>query len=159
MNGIVEKLNKNSRGFTLLEMMVSLSILMIVSAMCGVSFSRLLVEGNLSTTLELFRFDVRRARSEAASLGGRVIIALNGTSTGYTVGVDYSPYSSTFVADSILYTRNFPSKVIAAFSGTLLFDTRGFVINSSESATSVNAYFSNAISMQVLTVTSTGNVT
>lgn len=81
--------------------------------------------------------DIRRARSEAASSGGRSVILISATGKSYSVGVDLEPYASPAAADTTLFQRALPSGLSLTASQTVTFDPRGYLINSSGNPTNI----------------------
>jgi prepilin-type N-terminal cleavage/methylation domain-containing protein len=117
-------------GFSLFELLVVLTLGVILTGMAlpeyratRDSFSRLDAPRQLD-------FHLRRARSEALASGSRVIVASADSAGGYTVGHDYYPYSANATTDDTFLHEALPSGVTATFSRTIIFDTRGFLIDS-----------------------------
>lgn len=62
------------RGFTLMELMVTLAIMTVLVTVGAPSFKRLIQSSTISSNVNSFLADVRYARSEAISRGGNVIM-------------------------------------------------------------------------------------
>ena len=85
---------RHTRGFTLVELLVVVSIAAILMALAVPSFSRLIQSTNISSSVNTFLADTRFARSESIRLGGGVVMcrssspeAANSTcDTGSTTG-------------------------------------------------------------------------
>jgi type IV fimbrial biogenesis protein FimT len=65
---------RNSRGFTLVELMVVLAIAAILITLAVPSFQRLIQTTTISSNVNTFMADVRYARSESIRRGGKVIM-------------------------------------------------------------------------------------
>lgn len=66
-------LNK-ARGFTLIEMLVTMAVLAILVSLAAPSFKRTIQSNNMSNAVNTFMSDMRYARSEAIRRGGQVIL-------------------------------------------------------------------------------------
>ena len=64
----------NHRGFTLVELMVTLAVAAVLVTLAAPSFKRTIQSNNMSSTVNTFMADMRFARSEAIRRGGRVIL-------------------------------------------------------------------------------------
>jgi type IV fimbrial biogenesis protein FimT len=65
---------RHSRGFTLIELMVVLTIAAILLGLAVPSFTRLIQSTTISSNVNTFLADVRFARSESIRLGGGVVM-------------------------------------------------------------------------------------
>jgi type IV fimbrial biogenesis protein FimT len=65
---------RDSRGFTLIELMVVLAIAAVLTTLAAPSFTRLIQSNTISSSVNTFLADVRFARSEAIRLGGAVVM-------------------------------------------------------------------------------------
>jgi type IV fimbrial biogenesis protein FimT len=63
-----------ARGFTLVELLVTIAIAAILLALAAPSFKRTIQSNNMSNAVNTFMSDLRYARSEAIRRGGRVIL-------------------------------------------------------------------------------------
>jgi type IV fimbrial biogenesis protein FimT len=68
---------KAQRGFTLIELMISLVILGVLSAMAVPSFQKLIVTSSITSDANAIMSDLALARSEAARTGSPVTICLS----------------------------------------------------------------------------------
>lgn len=63
-----------ARGFTTVELLVTMMIAAILIALAAPSFKRTIQSNNMSSAVNTFMTDMRYARSEAIRRGGRVIL-------------------------------------------------------------------------------------
>lgn len=80
-----------SRGFTIIELMVTVTVLAVLLALAAPSFAALLRQWRLSTTVETFAGDLRLARSTAIRTSRPVVLCVRnanqcGTGTDWTDG-------------------------------------------------------------------------
>lgn len=128
----------SQRGFSLIELLIVLSIISIVSGYFVLNFFNLNAAVEKSDVLQQFEYDLRRARAEAAGEGARGILKLAANGHSYTVGIDRPPYSSAPIqADTVLYTRKIPTHFTLTLGQTIVFDSRGFLIDTNGNMTTV----------------------
>jgi hypothetical protein len=108
--------NSDSRGFTLVESLVALTIMMIVlSAIAGLSASSL----RSGRYVERHLADVESAQQILAGLPGRSELTngtLSGEMAGYRWRLDAAPFSAAFV-DPGAQTRWTPEKIVLTVQG------------------------------------------
>lgn len=83
-------MHKNKQGFTLVELMVALAVLVILLAIAGPKFTSMTTSNKLTAKLNSLAGDFALTRNEAVSRNANVTIAANGGDweTGWTVFVD-----------------------------------------------------------------------
>jgi prepilin-type N-terminal cleavage/methylation domain-containing protein len=125
---------RRSRGFTFMELLVTLSILSLVALSALPTITATKASFDRRNAKNLLEFDLRRARSEALSKGVRIVMTLAANGKSYTVGSDLLPYDlATGAPDNVLFTTTIPNDVTLSFSGTgpnqtkLIFTSRGFL--------------------------------
>ena len=64
----------HKRGFTMIELLVTIAIVTIMLVLAAPSFTRLVQSNTMSSHVNTYLSDIRFARSEAVRLGGRVIL-------------------------------------------------------------------------------------
>jgi type IV fimbrial biogenesis protein FimT len=62
------------RGFTLVELLVTIALIGIVTSLAAPSFNRTIKAGRISSAVNTFLADMRFARSEAIRRGGNVVV-------------------------------------------------------------------------------------
>lgn len=118
------------RAFTLLEMMVAVSILMVIGLTTAFVTPDLLDSFNRKNAKQIFDSDMRHARSEATREGCRVVVTFLNGGNRYQLGRDHLPYNTPPAADDVFLTRTLPKNVTVTAAQTIAFDSRGYLINS-----------------------------
>lgn len=116
-------------GFTILEMMVSIAILAIMSAIAVVSHQGMDRSFQRSNARQEFEFALRRAQVEATGEGTRVVFNAPAGGTFYRFGFDYLPYNSPPAMDGTVATINLPDTITIVFDAPLILDSRGYLID------------------------------
>lgn len=129
-----ESFFKTSGGFTLVEMLVVVSITGIISGVVAYYYGDFSNSFASNQARQTFEGDILRSRNEAVSTGARAIFTLD--STGYTVGIDYIPFSAGLTADKTIMRRTLPKGIALTLSQPIIFDSRGYLISSAGSYTS-----------------------
>ena len=117
------------RGVSVLEVVVSLSIAFILSAIAIPNLPTLGDTYGRSSAIQQFEFDLQRARSEAMAAGARSILAPLAGANGYSIGLDYVPYDPNLVPDEELFRRVFEKNVVLSMGDDLVFNSQGFLID------------------------------
>lgn len=126
-----KKINKE-RGFTILELLITLGIVSILTAIALPINSELIDSSNRNLALRTFTSDLSKAQSRAIDSGSRVIFTSLNNGQSYNYGIDVFPYNLNFTADTIENVRTLPSNSSINFGTEIIFDPRGMVINTSE---------------------------
>lgn len=129
---------RSHAGFTLLELLVTMSIFAILLALAVPSFTGFVVNSQLRSTVSTLQTDVMNARAEAIKLAKPVVVrpldASLGWQSGWTTVVLDTAGSSDVLT---LITRDTVSDYLAVgkktISGTILYDSAGFSRDSSGS--------------------------
>lgn len=124
---------RSSSGFSLLEFLVTVTVFSLLTALAVPNLLDLSNSFARANAVKQLSFDINRTKSEALGQGARAILAINGDS--YTIGMDYLPYSSSGAADEILYRQVLPEHVTAESAQPVIFNPRGFLIDTSGSST------------------------
>lgn len=80
---------------------------------------------------------VRRARSEAVAQGARSILRFSADGRGYSLGMDYLPYSETATEDIVASFETVPSRTAITLSSTAIFSSSGMLIDLAGDAASL----------------------
>lgn len=134
----VMKFRSANKGYSLVELMVALSLSGIVAGIFSLQLDTFYWNSQESRVTETFRADVRRSQAEAQAQGGRIIIAAANSGNSYSIGLDLSPYDSTGIADSTINTRDLPDGFVINVGSGLIFDPRGFVIDATGALTTTS---------------------
>jgi len=136
----LSKISCSSKGFTLMEALVAI----IISSATAYASVPYVIENYHSVQKSIARqqlfSDIKLARSSALKKGTRTVITLNSTNTGYSIGYDYLPYSSTPIIEEKILDRKLPSYITLIFAQTILFSSSGFLISSDEALLTSSGY-------------------
>ena len=81
---------RGESGFTLLELLVALSIVAVLLVAAGPSFREFLLNQELRAAAERLASDLRWARQSAVNRGGRVVVCPGSTVTGCRASPEWS---------------------------------------------------------------------
>jgi prepilin-type N-terminal cleavage/methylation domain-containing protein len=118
------------RGFSLLEVLTALAISSILALTAVLNVPEVMESFKRSEARQQLFYDIKRARNEASASGARTVMRIDGSGTSYAVGLDRFPFSSTMSMDSQLFLRELPNRITLNQSQTLVFDPRGYLIDS-----------------------------
>jgi prepilin-type N-terminal cleavage/methylation domain-containing protein len=134
LNILIHKSIRQTRGFTILELLAAIGVLTVLFSIASVNLFAMKSSFDRNNARQSFEYDLRQARSAALSSGVRIVITLAADQKSYTVGKDLLPYDTTNGNhDSILFTTVLPNNITLTFSGTgaeaskLIFTSRGFL--------------------------------
>jgi type IV fimbrial biogenesis protein FimT len=94
-----------TRGLTLVELLVVLTIVAILATLAAPSFNRLIQSNTVSANVNSFMADLRFARSEAIKLGGAVVMCRSDApeATNPTCGSGSGPNGNGWVSGWIVF--------------------------------------------------------
>lgn len=133
---------RNKRGYTLIELMVCVSI----AAACGfgavIYYPDLMQSYHRLDARTLLIHDIRRAQAEAITAGCRGILTVASDNKSYSYGCDFLSYDTTIppAPDSTLFVRSLPANIIMTNTGTVIFDSRGRAVDTSGIMNTVNVH-------------------
>lgn len=134
----ISSLLSEEAGQSLLELLVVLAISFLLACVGVPGFAELKQSISRNSARNQINFDLSRTRAEAMAKGARAIMRFNETGSGYTVGIDYFPYSSSSETDETLYTSELPGNVNLSGVQELIFDSRGYLIDTDGSPIDLN---------------------
>ncbi len=120
-----------SLGFSIMELMVSISILALLSVGMVPTVIQWSAAYNKRNAEMLVLQDLRRAQATTVEQGCQGIFTVDGDSRGYSFGCDYVPYSgdSPPVYDNALFRRDLPANTLLSAAGLIMFNSRGQVVD------------------------------
>lgn len=129
------------RGFSLFEVLVVISLIGLSMLTIAGSLSEWQASLNRKEARNHLQSDIRRLRSEAAARGGRTVLVLDGLNRSYEGGVDYAPFNDPPAWDELLFKRDLPRRIELLAAQSIVFDPRGFLIDSGGDLASVTFTF------------------
>lgn len=135
------RLIASQTGFSILELLVAMGILLIISAVAMANVPEMLRSFKQNNLRREFEFILRRAKSEAAQEGTRTILALENTGTEYSLGFDYLPYNSPAAADNVILNRTLDDEFAITSDQAIIFDSRGYLIDETGQLTQTSLIF------------------
>jgi Tfp pilus assembly protein FimT len=157
---VVRKHNQQS-GVSLLEILFTLFIITLASAIAGVNMPSIIRSFNRSAAVQSLTSDIVRARNEATKEGTRIVFSVAGDAKSYTVGYDYIPYSSPAAIDSgaTSFKQVLPNQVTLSASQTIIFNSRGYLVDVNGQLTTTTVTLSyRGVSFKTATIYPTGHV-
>lgn len=127
-------------GQSLLELLVVLAITFLLACVGVPGFAELKQSISRNSARNQINFDLSRTRAEAMAKGARAIMRFNETGSGYTVGLDYYPYASSPMIEQTLFVSTLPGNVSLSGVQDLIFDSRGYLIDTAGSPVDLNIY-------------------
>ena len=103
-----------NRGFTLIELMVTIAVIAILAMIAAPSMSNLIAKQRLNTTTRELASTLSTARSQAALLRREVTVTLNNTSQNEQIFLYWSP-----TANNSLTTSPTTTSVLFKADGTV----------------------------------------
>ena len=140
---------KHSKGFTMIELMITLAVLGILVAIAIPSYNSMMPRYRLSGAARLVATDLMRARMQAVKLSTNVTVAFNSSTDSYTISG--GSYSETFNIKSKY------SGVELASSANPVFHPRG-TLDPNINASSVTVTLTNSSGTKQVEVNIAGRV-
>lgn len=131
-------------GFTMLELIVAISIAAIVGSFALVNLGGISTDFNQTDSQTQFRKHLRLAQLQSVNEGGRGVLVLVNNGTGYEFGYDYITNGYDTVAPATYdsgyreWVETFPADIKAVMSASIIFDSRGRVVDPSGELSSVS---------------------
>ena len=120
---------KSEKGVLSLEMVVAVGIFGSLLLMSTPHVEDLAGSFERRHAIIQLQSDLQQTRAKATAEGTRAILALQSGGTSYTLGIDEPPYSDPATADDVILSRSFDGEVSATASRTIIFDSKGFLID------------------------------
>jgi len=119
----------DEHGASIIEILASVSILTTMIA-TGVPQTTALWETfEGSKAVKQFVINVRRARIESLTAGTRGVLKVDVDADGFSFGIDAAPYSNPALSDYSVFRENLGESITLNTSDTLIFDSRGFLVD------------------------------
>ena len=125
---------KVSVGYSVLELLGVISIVSIVIGGAVLHFDELLASFRRHDGIQQIEFALRRARVESIASGALGVFSPTLNGDAYRFGVDIAPFGDTATADSMFFSKELPHKITIEPTDDLVFDSRGYLVNSSSGA-------------------------
>ena len=132
------KKSPEENGFTVLELMVVVSILAVVSLIAVPKVQELLEGFDKRDAQMALLQDLRLAQATTVEQGCQGILKIASDLRGYTYGCDYVPFSTVSPPawDATKFTRRLDSNVRISADNVIIFNSRGQVIDETGALTS-----------------------
>lgn len=134
----------SSHGYTMMELLVTLSIVAILGLAALPAFTPLSDSFNRLTARSVILQDIKRAQAQALTEGCRGIMTIDGNGESYSYGCDYLPYdvSDPPAPDLVTFVRNLPARTEISSSSDLIFNSRGLAVDQDDviSNTTITLY-------------------
>ena len=152
---------RSIHGFSVLELLVVMTIFALLTTLALPQFVSLESTFARSDSLQRVEFDLRRAKSEALAAGARTVVSFDDRGQGYSIGFDYLPFNDPPAADEIFLNETLPSTIsLNSESSTIIFDSRGFLIDDAGSPTTVDiSLVENGAEYGTASISATGAIT
>lgn len=127
-------------AFSSIELLVVLTMIAILTYSGTQQYISTLGAFTRMTSINQFQSDIRRARIESITQGGRGIVELT-SNGGYRMGIDYWPFDSGATIETQLFATTFSSEIEFEASGDMIFNSRGFLVDEGGLPTTVTFNF------------------
>ena len=118
------------KGFSLYELLGVMTLIGILSATGLQQYAITLQSFTKMGAIQQFKTDVRRAKLESLAQGGHGVLSESDGNHGYAMGIDYLPYGVSPTIEKQLFVTSFSEHITISLSASLIFDSRGFLIDS-----------------------------
>ncbi len=148
------------KGFTLLETLVVILLMSLLAAFAAPAASAFNLSFYRRNAVQQVSADLRRAKTEALEQGVHSIFMTSANGSSYTLGFDYLPYQVSPAQDTLELESFLPNNTSITASRTLIFDSRGFLVDQNGSPTNATLVISgNGAAFCSLTINAIGSIT
>jgi hypothetical protein len=121
-------------GITLLDIMIAMGIFSIIIGMSLPKLTELRLSYDRYYGRQILESTILKGKARTLEWGARGIMTFIDGGTRLSYGLDFLPYSETFVADDILFSNDLPETINMEVTNPLaatkiIFDSRGFIID------------------------------
>ena len=128
---------QSSRGFTLIELMVTIAVIAILAMIAAPSMSNLIAKQQLNKSARELAATFSQARSQAALLRTSVTVSLNSTSANTTNTFNWAPGANNTLIVTAIDSSTSPPTTSALTLSSVVFNASGTLNNISKDASFV----------------------